>query len=160
MYSLVWSPRDFSTSLFQCLKILVPFYLFQKNWVQSLSTTATVLNNMSFVCLIHPVPFFFDRWHAIISKYKLNAIIPCHPHYHPNLILHHHFWIIFLQVFFPPFSLCLLADVHMLSHFGYAWLFETLWTVAHQAPLSMEMVKVLELEQQSFQWIFRTVRGP
>ena len=108
--------------------------------MQSLSSSATVLNNMSFVCLIHPVPLFFDRWHAIILKYKLNAIIPCHPHYHPNLIPHHHFWIIFLQVFFLPFSLHLIADVCMLSHFGYAWLFETLWTVAHQGPLSMEIL--------------------
>ena len=29
----------------------------------------------------------------------------------------------------------------MLSHFGHVWLFATLWTAAHQAPLSTEFSK-------------------
>ena len=29
------------------------------------------------------------------------------------------------------------GDAHMLSHFSYVWLFATLWTVIHQAPLPM-----------------------
>ena len=35
------------------------------------------------------------------------------------------------------FSVCIPMHAGMLSHFSHVWLFETLWTVAHQAPLSM-----------------------
>ena len=43
--------------------------------------------------------------------------------------------------------LCMLSipsDAYMLSHFNHVQLFVTPWTVAHQAPLSMEFPRKME----------------
>ena len=46
---------------------------------------------------------------------------------------------LFLLVFFPPFQQTFIRhQLCMLSRFSRVWLFVTLWTVACQAPLSME----------------------
>ena len=46
--------------------------------------------------------------------------------------------LIFLPAGLPCGFLAWGCSVCMLSHFSHSWLFATLWTIAHQAPLSMQ----------------------
>ena len=57
-----------------------------------------------------------------------------------NSSVHLLWWLFFAS------SLYILMHVCMLSCFSHIWLFVTLWTVAHQAPLSMGILQARILE--------------
>ena len=49
-----------------------------------------------------------------------------------------------VRIFGKPSQNSVYHTCAILSHFSCVWLFVTLWTIAHQAPLSMEFSRILE----------------
>ena len=70
---------------------------------------------------------------------------PLTPHFPYNRSYHFsRVWLWHLPLFTSACIWC------MLSHFSSVWLFATLWTVAHQAPLSMAFSRILQWLQEIF----------